>query len=150
MDPDQRLHQKNSFPLLVIEGNKDHQLIISYCLRERAPQIEPMFADTVQDALSFLSLSAVQPIAFPRLVIQSLFLPQIAHGFDLLTEIRSRYPVLPVIVLSSHQEASTVIKAYEMGAHSFLGKPSSLDHWEYIFQSLNDYWLGTVTLPDKL
>ena len=56
------------------------------------------------------------------------------------------YPLLPVIILSSEQDQSLVNKAYQLGAHSFLGKPSSLEEWENHFQMIKEYWLWTVTL----
>ncbi|QDK80217.1 response regulator [Spirosoma sp. KCTC 42546] len=147
MDPDQRLHQKNVFPILVVESNKDHQLLIGYCLRAKIPQAEPIFADNPEDALSFLGYSAAEPRAFPWLVLQALLLPQLSNGLALLTEIRSRYPLLPVVVLSSQQEAGLVEKVYLAGAHSLLVKPASLTEWELHFHTLNEYWFNIVTLP---
>lgn len=147
MDPDQRLHLKNSFPILVIESSKDQQLLIGYCLRTKIPRAEPIFADTAEDALSFLGYSAAVPRAFPLLVFQSLLLPQLSHGLALLKEIRSRYTHLPVIVLSNQQEPGVVEKVYATGAHSFLAKPESLNDWELHFQTINEYWFNIVTLP---
>ncbi|GAB3772021.1 hypothetical protein GCM10028818_11650 [Spirosoma horti] len=146
MESEKMFHQRSSIPLLVVDKNKDHQLLIGYCLRTKIPQVEPTFATTAQEALSFLKRSFYQKESFPKLLLFDLSLPKTSHGFALLEEVRIRYPLLPVIVLSSEQEQSLVNKAYQLGAHSFMGKPLSLEEWENHFQMIKEYWLWTVTL----
>lgn len=146
MEPDQRSHQKVSFPLLVVEDNEDQQLVICYCLRAKIPQAEPVFAATAQETLSYLKSSFALQRDIPRLVFLDLSLPDLTDGFTLLSQLRTQYPLLPVIILSSQSEPVVINKSYQLGAHSFLAKPQSLDEWEILFQSINEYWLGTVTL----
>ncbi len=148
MESDQSHHQKMVFPLLVVEDNKDHQLLIGYCLRAKIPQAEPIFASTVQETLTFLKIAFAHQKTFPRLAILDLYLPRLTDGLELLNQLRTRYPLLPVIILSSQPDQSLVNKAYQLGAHSFLGKPQSLEEWEHQFQSLKDYWFNTVTLSN--
>ena len=146
MDSEKMFHQRSSIPLLVVDKNKDHQLLIGYCLRAKIPQVEPTFATTTQDALSFLKRSSNQRENFPKLILLDLSLPKTIQGFALLEEIRTLYPFLPVIILSSEQDQPLINKAYQLGAHSFLGKPLSLEEWENHFQMIKEYWLWTVTL----
>ena len=146
MDSEKMFHQRSSIPLLVVDKNKDHQLLIGYCLRTKIPQVEPTFAMTTQEALSFLKRSSNQQESFPKLVLLDLSLPETMNGFALLEEIRIRYPLLPVIILNSEQDQPLINKAYQLGAHSFLGKPLSLEEWENHFQVIKEYWLWTVTL----
>lgn len=148
MESEQRHHQKAGFPLLVVEGNKDHQLLIGYCLRAKIPQAEPIFASTVQETTSFLELAFVHQKTFPRLVLLDFYLPDLTDGLKLLNQLRTRYPLLPIIILSSQPEQGLVNKAYQLGANSFLGKPKSLEEWEHLFQSLREYWFNTVTLSN--
>ncbi|WP_460937034.1 response regulator [Spirosoma humi] len=153
MDSEKMFHQRSSIPLLVVDKNKDHQLLIGYCLRTKIPQVEPTFATTTKETLSFLKRSFNflkrsfnQRENFPKLILLDLSLPKTSHGFALLEEIRILYPLLPVIILSSEQDQPLVNKAYQLGAHSFLGKPSILEEWENHFQMIKEYWLWTVTL----
>ena len=84
MDSEKMFHQRSSIPLLVVDKNKDHQLLIGYCLRAKIPQVEPTFATTTQDALSFLKRSSNQRENFPKLVLLDLSLPKTIQGFALL------------------------------------------------------------------
>ncbi|GAB2544986.1 response regulator [Spirosoma aerophilum] len=135
--------------MLVVEDNEDHQLLISYSLKAKMPLSQPVFASSVEEALDHLLLTASQPDDFPKLVLLDLFVPEAALGWQLLKDIRRRYARLPVIVLSSYHDSEIVEKSYELGAHSFISKPLNLDGWEHYFKVLNDYWLGTVTLPSS-
>lgn len=143
----QRGNRNKSFPLLVVEDNMDHQLLIAYSLRAKIPLAQPVFASNVKEALTYLEITFDKQEDFPQLVLLDLYLPDSTLGWQLLKDIRTRYPRLPVIMLSSHHDATVVETAYELGVHSFINKPMALDEWEQYFRVLNEYWLGTVTLP---
>lgn len=48
-------------------------------------------------------------------------------GFDLLVELRSTYPAVPVVVVSASERASDVIRAIDLGAMGFVPKRSSTE-----------------------
>ncbi|WP_461117097.1 response regulator [Spirosoma jeollabukense] len=133
----------------MVEDNKDHQLLIAYSLQVGIPRVLPVFAKSPEEALTHLNCTQSDSNDFPRLILLDLFLPDPTQGWQLLTQLRSRYPRLPVIILSSHQDQAIVNRAYELGAHSFLSKPIGLDNWEHCFRILNEYWLNVVTLPSR-
>ena len=149
MEIDKRGHRKHPFPLLVVENNKDHQLIIGYCLRANIPQAEPIFATTAKEAKAFLQLSFAQRKTFPQLMLLDPFLPNLTKGFGLLTELRTAYPLLPIVILSHQQDQQLVNESYQRGAHSVIIKSTGLASWEQQFQRLKDYWLDVVSLPKK-
>jgi DNA-binding NtrC family response regulator len=61
------------------------------------------------------------------LVITDLRMPKIS-GTELLVKIASRYPGLPVIVLTGHGTIEDAVSAMRGGAFDFLTKPVNLDH----------------------
>ena len=48
-------------------------------------------------------------------------------GFDLLVELRSTYPAVPVVVVSASERVSDVIRAIDLGAMGFVPKRSSTE-----------------------
>jgi DNA-binding NarL/FixJ family response regulator len=60
-------------------------------------------------------------------VILDLNLPD-RPGLDVLTQIRSLKPGLPVLVLSMHQQASYASRALKGGAAGYVGKDSAREH----------------------
>lgn len=67
-----------------------------------------------------------------------------ADGFDLLVEFRSRYPALPIVVISASDRSSDVIRAIDLGAMGFVPKRSSN---ETLFEALQQVLSGGVYVP---
>ncbi|MFK7887710.1 MAG: response regulator transcription factor [Gammaproteobacteria bacterium] len=63
----------------------------------------------------------------PDLVITELALEHSADGLELVQHIRTRYPGLPVIVLSGHQSVEHASAALEAGASAFIDKREAID-----------------------
>jgi DNA-binding NtrC family response regulator len=61
------------------------------------------------------------------LVITDLKMPQM-NGEELLKTIASKYPSIPVIVLTGHGTIENAVNAMRMGAYDFITKPINLDH----------------------
>ncbi|HPE36342.1 MAG TPA: sigma-54 dependent transcriptional regulator, partial [Spirochaetales bacterium] len=61
------------------------------------------------------------------LVITDLRMPALS-GSELLKEIVSRYPSIPVIVLTGHGTVEDAVEAMRSGAYDFITKPVNLDH----------------------
>lgn len=132
--------------ILVVESNTDHHLLIGYSCRVNGSQVEPVFASTAEEAMNYLTVCAADRTLFPRLVLLDLLLPNPEAGLHLIEKIRTGHPRLPIIVLSHHQNEEDVLKAYNLGANSFITKPHDLQQWETHFQILLSYWLNVVTL----
>jgi two-component system response regulator GlrR len=58
----------------------------------------------------------------PRAVITDLKMDGL-DGLELLAEIESRYPVLPVVLMTAHGTIPDAVRATRLGAYAFLTKP---------------------------
>lgn len=67
-----------------------------------------------------------------------------ADGFDVLTELRSQYPALPVVVVSASSRSSDVIRAIDAGAMGFVPKRASHDT---LFEALHMVMSGGIYVP---
>lgn len=85
----------------------------------------------------------------PALVLLNLKLPRIS-GREVLQWIRSQPGLkrLVVIVFTSAQYAGDIGLAYELGASSFVFKPTDFTNYSEIARSLKDWWLGCNRFPD--
>ncbi|HAE21608.1 MAG TPA: transcriptional regulator, partial [Spirochaetaceae bacterium] len=61
------------------------------------------------------------------LVITDLRMPALSGG-ELLKQISSRYPSIPVIVLTGHGTVEDAVDAMRNGAYDFITKPVNLEH----------------------
>lgn len=67
-----------------------------------------------------------------------------ADGFDVLSEFRSTYPALPVVIVSASDRASDVIRSIDLGAMGFVPKRSSN---ETLFEALRMVMSGGIYVP---
>ena len=77
-------------------------------------------AGSAEEALKRLDAMA------PDLVLLDIWLPGM-DGVDALKEIKARFPLLPVIMISGHANIETAVKTTKLGAYDFIEKPLSLD-----------------------
>ena len=69
------------------------------------------------------------------------------NGFDLLAEMRSSYPALPVVVVSATERQVDVIRAIDMGAMGFVPKRASNRD---LFEALRMVMSGGVYIPPMM
>jgi DNA-binding NarL/FixJ family response regulator len=67
-----------------------------------------------------------------------------ANGFDVLAELRKRYPALPVVVVSASDRSSDVIRAIDGGAMGFVPKRASN---EMLYEALHLVMSGGIYVP---
>lgn len=81
----------------------------------------------------------VHPLPF--LLLLDLKLPDMS-GFEVLRWIKSKegIPMLATIVLTTSGESRDIERAYELGANSFLVKPSGSEHLLDLVIALKQYW----------
>lgn len=77
-----------------------------------------------------------------RLVLLDLRLPRV-NGHDVLRAIRAdeRTRLLPVVVLTSSHEEIDVVRAYDLGANSYLVKPVESESFMKAVGELGLYWM---------
>jgi UDP-3-O-acyl N-acetylglucosamine deacetylase len=62
----------------------------------------------------------------PGLVLLDIWMPKV-DGIELLKEIKSQEPEIPVVMISGHGNIHTAVTATKFGAFDFIEKPLSLD-----------------------
>ena len=84
----------------------------------------------------------------PALILLDLNMPR-KDGRQALREIKSipAFQNIPVVVLTTSREEKDVILSREMGADSFITKPSLFDAWVEMMKSLAENWLRKPLRP---
>jgi DNA-binding NarL/FixJ family response regulator len=81
-----------------------------------------------------------------ELVLLDLRLPD-RDGFDVLAELRERYPAISVVVLSAQNDRASVAKALDLGALGFIPKSASR---EVMLGAFNLIFSGGVYVPPEI
>lgn len=85
-----------------------------------------------------------------RLVLLDLRLPRVG-GIDVLRALRAdaRTRLLPVVVLTSSHQESDMVRAYDLGANSYLVKPVESEEFLKSVRELGLYWMLLNQLPGE-
>ena len=84
----------------------------------------------------------------PGLIILDLNLPR-KSGQEVLQELKSDPELknIPVVVLTTSKAEEDVAKSYGLHANCYITKPVDFAKFVQVVRSINDFWLGVVTLP---
>ena len=78
----------------------------------------------------------------PKVIMLDLKLPKV-DGLEVLRQIKAdpRTRSIPIVMLTSSQEQSDVMKSYELGVNSYIVKPVSFESFATAVQQAGLYWL---------
>ncbi len=79
----------------------------------------------------------------PKLVLLDLKMPRV-DGLDVLRAIKSNPSTrrIPVVIMTSSQEESDVVKTYDLGVNSYLVKPIDFKSLADVARQAGFYWLA--------
>lgn len=86
----------------------------------------------------------------PSLILLDLNMPRL-DGRGALTQIKADPSLrsIPVIVLTTSKAEEDMIRAYDLGAASYITKPVTFDKLVELMRSLGRYWVEFVELPNR-
>ena len=64
----------------------------------------------------------VLPGCLPQVLITDIRMPGM-DGFELLKNLRDKYPELPIIIMTAHSDLESAVSAFHGGAFEYLPKP---------------------------
>lgn len=139
-------------PLLLVEDDENDIFFLRRALESAGANVKLHIATDGRQALDYLhgrncfENRALHPL--PSLVLLDLKVPYVS-GLDVLRQIRAdpKLRRLIVVIFTSSSLDSDVVQAYEIGANSFLVKPSRLEEQKEIAALLVRYWLQANIPP---
>lgn len=135
-----------ALPILIIEDSDNDILLLTLAFK-RAGILNPVhIAHDGKEAIEYLQGMGIfedrQKYPFPSVILTDLKMPRMS-GFEVLEWLRvhPECSVIPVIILSASRQGSDIKRAYQLGANSYLVKPSTLDELQNMMKLTFDYWL---------
>ncbi len=136
------------------DDDADDRLLAKDALAECKIDSDLHFVENGEELLDFLhrqgKFNAPTTAPRPGLILLDLNMPR-KDGREALREIKNDPELrrIPVVVLTTSKADTDINRIYELGANSFIAKPTSFDELVNVMRIVSQYWLETVELPVK-
>jgi DNA-binding response OmpR family regulator len=117
--------------VVVIEDNVGDVLLVEEALREHQVDCDLTVVADGEEAMKFFRDADGDPTSrLPALVLLDLNLPK-CSGHEILERIRrsARFPTMPVVIVTSSQAASDLVRMKQLGATAYFHKPVHFDEF---------------------
>ena len=86
----------------------------------------------------------------PDMLLLDLNMPRM-DGRETLEEIKKDENLrgIPIIILTTSDADTDVVRSYALGASCFITKPVGLDQFTKVVQSIENFWFTIVKLPPR-
>lgn len=103
-----------------------------------------------QEAIDYLKNCAAEQTPFPDLVLMDLNMPK-KNGQEALNEIKADAELrhIPVVILTTSDSETDILKSYSNGANCYISKPIGLDQFKSVVSIISNFWFTVVKLPPK-
>jgi CheY-like chemotaxis protein len=139
--------------VLVAEDDQDDRELILDAFQTARPAVSLEFVADGQELLDYLQRGRDDPSRstqphHPAIILLDLNMPR-KNGHEALAELKSDPALrpIPVIVLTTSRDEQDVQTSYDLGASSFITKPTNNTELVEAMDALSEYWLWTVELP---
>lgn len=138
--------------LLIAEDDPDDRLLMSEVLNESPLRSHFHFLEDGEQVMDYLHrrgpFAGPSLVSRPGLILLDLNMPR-KDGREVLREIKAHPDLrrIPVIVLTTSQAEEDMLRSYDLGANSYITKPTSFERLEELMAAVQRYWLEFVKLP---
>jgi CheY-like chemotaxis protein len=136
--------------ILIAEDDADDRFLLQTAFKENGYDDKIEFVENGVELIQFLndvSQSTVEK-NFPGFILLDLNMPK-KGGREALEEIK-QHPVfrsIPVIVYTTTKNENEIKRCYELGANTYIVKPSRFEALLKTVQGIRSYWLDTASIP---
>ncbi len=131
--------------VLLADDNATDAELTTHALEVSGVSRNVVWVQDGQEALDYLlrkGAYAQRPAGLPRLMLLDLHMPKI-DGLDVLTRIKSdpQLRPIPVVIMSSSDQESDMLRSYECLANSYIVKPVDFKQFTEQVSILGQYWM---------
>ena len=138
--------------ILLVEDNEGDARLAAEALKDGKISNQLHHVKDGVEAMQFLKKEAdFKDAPRPDVILLDLNMPRM-DGREVLSEL-SKFPELvniPVIVLTTSESESDIIKSYDLNANCYISKPVDFDQFVRVVQSIEHFWFSIVSLPDPV
>lgn len=137
--------------ILIAEDDADDQFLLQTAFTENGYTDHIEFVENGVELLRYLGEIESQPsveATYPGFIMLDLNMPK-KNGREALQEIK-QHPVfksIPVIVYTTTKSDAEIRRCYELGANTYIVKPTRFESLLKTIEDIRRYWLQTASIP---
>ncbi|WP_424951063.1 response regulator [Deinococcus sp.] len=142
-------HNLKSIRILMAEDNDMDVFLVRAAFEQGRLAVHLDVTENGVDALAFLRREGQYAQAQrPDLVMLDINMPRM-DGLSTLRAIREdpELRTIPVVMLTTSDAETDVLKSYESFANAYIVKPISMDNFFSVVKTFEDFWFSVVRLP---
>lgn len=137
--------------ILLLEDEAADAYLIKMAFKEHNLSIRLHHVLDGREGLNFLNQQDEYTNApCPDLIFLDLNMPRM-NGYEFLAEIKkdARFKQIPVIILTTSDIETDITYSYQLGAASYITKPTGIDQFMSVIYKTSEYWTKIVRLPQR-
>ncbi len=138
-------HKKKTNLVVFADDDADDRLLLQEAFEENNLKCTLDFVEDGIELLEYLERNA----ATPSLILLDINMPR-KDGKQILQEIKTsaQWRHIPVVMFTTSKSPEDIRMCYDLGANSFIVKPSSFESLLNVTNTIGKYWVDTVSLHD--
>lgn len=136
--------------ILLVEDNPGDVRLTQEAFRDAKVRNDLYVVEDGEKALKFLCReNGFRDVPRPDIILLDLNLPK-KSGQEILAEIKADPSLrrIPVVILTTSKAEEDILKSYDLHANCFVTKPVDFDQFLRVVQSIQEFWLSVVKLPE--
>jgi CheY-like chemotaxis protein len=141
--------------ILLADDDPDDRMLAREALEESRLANDLHFVEDGEELMDYLyrrgKYTSMASSPRPGLILLDLNMPK-KDGREALKEIKADPDLrrIPVVVLTTSKAEEDLLRAYDLGANSFITKPVAFGGLVDVMKALGRYWFRIVDLPSVL
>ncbi len=134
--------------VLLVEDDRGDQILMRRCFHYGAMEVDVRFVVDGEEALAYVLRTGqyedAEESPSPDLILLDINLPG-QNGLEVLERMRAEKVRTPIVMLTTSERGSDVDRAMELGANSYITKPTELAENRKLVKLLETYWLDMAS-----
>lgn len=131
--------------VILVEDNLADVELVKISIKELETSVELVHIGGGQELLHLLKTAVLNEIA---VILLDLNMPRVS-GVDVLRYMHNDSSLrnIPVVMFTTSNSKTDILKCYELGAKAFVCKPLDIFEFNHSIRSIVEFWTGINMLP---
>jgi CheY-like chemotaxis protein len=137
------------YSILIAEDDADDRYLIKTAFEEKGFNDRIDFVENGVEVLDYLKAAVhTKEKRLPHFILLDLNMPK-KDGRQVLKEVKlnADYKKIPVVVFTTARDEAEIVNCYNLGANTYVVKPSSFDQLLKTIEKIRTYWLQLASVP---